>query len=177
MSDIENFGRRNHQILGELVSLTTSYHHVLVIALAVSLDIDLLESQIVFAPRATGDISATLKTLLKHRGKTDKKIPIDKILSLMGKINKLMSRTNHVHGHVAMYPSTETGLPDEKTGVIFTRYDISGASFKVVQKSYETSDEFSKAVNEARTSIDELQKLLGVTYEIMNEYVNLKHRK
>jgi len=170
----ETFGVRNYETLGMLVSLTTSFHNLIVIALAKKLNVSLCESRIVFAPRSSGDLTSTIKALMKRRNKTDKNIKIDEILSKMAAINKIISRTNHVHGVVTMH-ATPVDKEDHEMGVSFIRNDISGGTFKSIIKRYETSDEFRNVVDQAQNNLKILQKLLDVSIDEIADYLNLAY--
>lgn len=170
MTNKMSLGGRNYEILGYLLSLSTTYHNLLVMALSKLLDVHPLESQAVFAPRSTGDLSTTLKALLKLRSGVGEEIPLDEVLQEMSRINLLMSRTNHVHGAVLRHRPSHYKKPTGDEGVTFLRPDISGGKLKMVRKRYDTSSEFANAALEIEISIWKLQDLLEITDAEIRKY-------
>ena len=169
------------ECLGRLVSISNHLHNTLVIAISKYLFLSPDLGEVAFASRSTGDLSETLRAIIKNMKKNGTDVGVDQICQTLSDVNKLISRTKHVHGQITYRTfykgefdaETKTHKPVvTKKSVSFSMPSISGGKFTRSRLEYDTILEFSNAVDSAEEALKRLNGFLNITEEDWIIYYN-----
>lgn len=160
-----------YEHLGTLVSLTNWLHNTLVIAICKYLKVPPALGEIAFVTRSSGDLSETLRAIIKRIEMDGTKVGRTQICDKIGKLNALLSRTKHVHGQI-VFESSYTASEIFKKSVSFSMPSVKGGKFTRSKLDYDNIEDFGSAMQKARETIVELNELLGITQNDWMRYFN-----
>ena len=158
--------------LGRLVSISNWLHNTLVIAISKYLNLSPAIGEIAFASRSSGDLNETLRAIIKNMEESGTKLGCLEICGKLGGLNKLLSRTKHVHGQIT-YETQYRAKKITDRSLSFSMRSVSGGKFSRSELKYDSVSEFGEALERARNTLLELHEMMGITEDDWRRYLNI----